>query len=121
METIDYGVIIFNTVDTVTYDIPAQNLRLGMDFHNHGNSQERDFRVDEIDDTTHGFKLGFFVDYKPTPDWTIRVFDRDAFQTAAIRDRTVYSGLRGAAPILYLERRQLSNGSVFGLDIQHDI
>jgi hypothetical protein len=110
-----------NTVDTITYDIPTEKLRLGMDFHNHGNSQERDFRVDEIDDTTHGFKLGFFVDYKPTSDWTIRLFDRDAFQTAAIRDRTVYSGLRGTAPISFLERRQLSNGSVFGLDIQHDI
>lgn len=109
----------FQTVDTVTYDFPAQNLRIGMDFHNHGNSQERDFRVDEVDDNNHGFKLGFFAQFKPTPQWTIRVFDRDAFQTSGLRDREVYTGPRNTSPISFLERRLLSNGAVYGLDVQY--
>src|SRR5476649_1144147 len=35
---------------------------------------------------------------------------RDMIQTAGYRDRYVYSGLRGSAPLSYVEYRQLSNG-----------
>lgn len=118
-QTGNIQVFQFQTQDTITYDFPEQNLRLGMDFHNHGNSQERDFRVDEVDDNNHGFKLGFFAQFKPTPQWTIRVFDRDAFQTSGLRDREVYSGPRNTSPISFLERRLLSNGAVYGLDVQY--
>jgi outer membrane receptor protein involved in Fe transport len=104
----------------VTYDIPKMNLQLGVDLHTHFNSHEADYRIDEIDPNHHGFKLGLFAEYKPTPDWTIRVFDRDIAQTAAYRDRYVYAGLRGSAPLSYVEYRQLSNGAVIGLDLQHD-
>ncbi len=104
----------------VTYDLPEENLQLGVDLHTHFNSHEADYRIDEIDPNHHGFKLGLFVEYKPTRDWTLRVFDRDIGQTAAYRDRYVYAGLRGSSPLSYIENRQLSNGAVMGLDLQHD-
>jgi hypothetical protein len=50
----------------------------------------------------------------------VRVFARDIAQTAAYRDRYVYSGLRGTAPLSFVEYRKLNNGAVFGMDVQHD-
>ena len=111
---------VFDTTDQITYDMPSRNLRLGLDMHSHGGSLESDSRIDEIDHNTHGVKVGVFAEYKPTRDWTIRVFDRDMLQTAGYRDRYVFSGLRGVAPLSYIEYRNLSNGAVIGLDLQHD-
>ena len=110
----------FSSTSQITYDIPEWSLRLGADLHTHANSHETDYRIDEIDPSHHAFKLGIFAEYKPTPDWTLRLFGRDMAQTAAYRDRYVYSGLRGIAPLSYIEYRQLSNGAVMGLDLQHD-
>jgi hypothetical protein len=110
----------FTTTVQGTYDIPSQNLRLGVDLHTHANSHESEYRIDEIDPTRHGFKLGVFVEYKPVPDWNVRVFARDIAQTAAYRDRYVYSGLRGTAPLSFVEYRKLNNGSVMGIGLQHD-
>jgi len=50
----------------------------------------------------------------------VRVFARDIAQTAAYRDRYVYSGLRGTAPLSFVEYRKLNNGAVLGIDLQHD-
>ena len=61
------------------------------------------------------------MEYKPTPDWTLRLFDRDVMQTSSYRDRYVYSGLRGTAPLSYIEYRRLDSGAVMGLNIQHDL
>jgi outer membrane receptor protein involved in Fe transport len=119
-QTVSANQFVAELTGEMTYDIPDKNLQLGVDLHTHFNSHEADYRIDEIDPNHHGFKLGVFVEYKPTPDWTLRAFDRDIAQTAAYRDRYVYAGLRGSSPLSYIEYRQLSNGAVTGLDLQHD-
>ncbi len=119
-QTVSMPQAVFTTTVQGTYDIPSQNLRLGVDLHTHANSHESEYRIDEIDPTRHGFKLGVFAEYKPVPDWNVRVFARDIAQTAAYRDRYVYAGLRGTAPLNFVEYRKLSNGAVFGMDLQHD-
>ena len=119
-QTVSMPQAVFTTTMQGTYDIPSQNLRLGVDLHTHANSHESEYRIDEIDPTRHGFKLGVFVEYKPVPDWNVRVFARDIAQTAAYRDRYVYSGLRGTAPLSFVEYRKLNNGAVLGIDLQHD-
>ncbi len=111
---------LFSTTNQLTYDIPTRNLRLGMDWHTHGGTMEAEYRIDEITTTGHAYKLGLFVEYKPTPDWTARLFARDIAQTSAYRNREVYAGLRGSAPLSFVEHRQLDNGAVLGLDLQHD-
>jgi hypothetical protein len=50
----------------------------------------------------------------------MRAFVRDVMQTSAFRDRDVYTGLRGRAPLLYVEHRELNNGAVLGINVQHD-
>jgi hypothetical protein len=110
----------FNSNSEMTYDMPEQNLRLGVSLHTHLSSHETDYRIDETDPSRHDPKLGLFAEYKPARDWVVRLFGNDVAQTTAYRDRYVYAGLRGAAPLSYIEYRKLSNGAVWGLDIQHE-
>jgi len=112
---------VFTSMSEITYDMPARNLQLGMTLHAHADARELEYRIDEISTNYHGFKLGVFAEYKPSPVWTMRVFGRDLAQTAAYRNREVYAGLRGSAALSFLERRSLSNGAVFGVNVQHDL
>jgi len=111
---------IFTSMSQVTYDIAERNLQLGMTLHSHAGTREDEYRIDEISTNWHDFKLGVFAEYKPTPVWTLRLFARDIAQTAAFRDRDVYGGLRGAAPLAFVEHRSLSNGAMLGINVQHD-
>jgi len=119
-QTFNQPQFIFETTDEITYDMPTRHLRLGINMHNHGGSLETASLINEIDHNTHGVKVGVFAEYKPSASWMIRVFDRDMIQTSGYRDRYVYSGLRGTAPLNFIEYRNLNNGAVIGLDLQHD-
>jgi hypothetical protein len=111
----------FNTMSEITYDMPKQNLQLGVTVHDHLTTEEFEYRIDEISTNYHAYKIGVFAEYKPTPAWTVRAFGRDIAQTAAFRNREVYAGLRGSAPLSFFERRSLSNGAVVGVNVQHDL
>jgi hypothetical protein len=100
------------------YDLPEQNLRLGATFHD--DARQFDYRIDEISGTYHGIKLGAFIEYKPTPDWTLRLFGEDLAQSAFFRDRDLYSGLRGAVPLAQVEHRRLNNGALVGFHVQRN-
>ena len=119
-QTVNGAQFVFEELGGVTWDLPRENLQLGLNLHTHGNSHEADYRIDEIDPNHHGFKLGLFAEWKPMPGWTIRVFGDDLAQTAAYRDRILYTGLRGSSPLNYHEVRQLSNGSQLGMNLQYD-
>jgi len=119
-QTVSMTQFIAETRGTVTWDLPQYNLQLGMDFHVHVGQHETDYRIDEFDPNYHDAKLGIFAEYKPIPGWTVRIFDRDMIQTASHRNRYVYAGLRGSAPLSFIEYRSLINGAVMGLDVQYD-
>ena len=112
---------VFNTMSEITYDMPEQNLQLGVTVHDHLTTRELEYRIDEISTNYHAYKIGVFAEYKPSPAWIVRAFGRDIGQTAAFRNREVYAGLRGSAPLSYIERRSLSNGTVVGVNVQHDL
>ena len=119
-QTVSSTQFIAETRGEITYDMPQNNLQLGLDFHVHVGNHETDYRIDEFDPSYHEFKLGVFAEYKFLPGWTMHLFDRDMVQTASHRNRYVYSGLRGSAPLSYVEYRSLNNGAVMGLDLQYD-
>jgi len=111
----------FTTMSEITYDMPQRNLQLGVTVHDHLTTQEYEYRIDEISTNYHAYKIGLFAEYKPTPVWTMRIFGRDLAQTSAFRNREVYAGLRGSAPLSFIERRILNNGAVYGFNVQHDL
>jgi hypothetical protein len=102
----------------LNYDIPEENLRLGVTFHD--DARQFDYRIDEISSNYHGIKLGAFIEYKPTLDWTLRLFGEDLAQSAFFRDREIYSGLRGAVPLSQIEHRILNNGALVGIHVQRN-
>lgn len=103
-----------------TYDRPEENLRYGLLLHDHFATSEIGYRIDEIISEYHVYKLGAFIEYKPAPTWTLRVFANDMVPTHYQRDRLMYAGLRGAAPLSLIERRSLTTGAQFGIRIQHE-
>lgn len=103
-----------------TYDRPQDNLRFGINLHDHLVTPETSYRIDQISAEYHTFKLGGFVEYKPARDWTVRLYGNDLAPNHYMRTRDIYNGLRGAVPLSQIERRQLSNGALFGLRIQHE-
>jgi len=102
----------------IDYDMPEENLRLGVTFHD--DARDIEYRIDEITASYHGIKLGAFVEYKPTEDWTLRLFGTDLAQSAFYRDRDIYPGLRGAVPLGQVEHRALNNGALVGIHIQRN-
>jgi outer membrane receptor protein involved in Fe transport len=102
----------------LTHDLKALNLRWGISLALP--EQETDYRIDEIDDRHHVSHLDAFIEYRPLPDWTIRLFAQDLAQSPYVRDRLLYDGLRGQAPLAAEERRALNNGALMGLNIRYD-
>ena len=103
-----------------TYDRPQDDLRFGLTLHDHLVTAETEYRIDEISAEYHVFKLGAFIEHKPAPDWTLRVFANDMAPSHYQRNRLIYGGLRGAAPLSLIERRRLTTGPQVGIRIQHD-
>ena len=61
-----------------------------------------------------------FVEYKPSNEWTIRVFGKNLTQTPSTRDRLIYSGLRNTAPVNLRELRYARNIAMFGINLQYN-
>ena len=110
----------FGTHAEVTYDLPQYNLRLGATYHDHAQTREIEYRIDETSASFHQVKLGAFIEHKPTPDWTLRLYGEELSQANSFRDRIIYAGLRGSVPPSLIERRALNNGALFGLRIQRE-
>jgi hypothetical protein len=94
------------------------NLRWGWDFSLP--SHETDYRIDETDSRHHVSRLGVFIEVRPAPAWTVRLFGRDLTQPAYVRDRLLYDGVRGSAPLDHRELRALNNGALLGLSLRFD-
>jgi outer membrane receptor protein involved in Fe transport len=102
----------------LTHDLNALNLRWGVSFELP--EQETDYRIDEIDGRHHVSHLDAFVEYRPLPAWTVKLFAQDLAQSPYVRDRLLYDGLRGWAPLAAEERRALNNGALLGLNVRYD-
>lgn len=101
-----------------THDLPQWNLRWGMEFEAH--AYATDYRIDEVSRSFNPSSLEAFVEYKPSPDWTLRLFGQDLTKIPYRRERLVYGGLRNIAALSYREVRQLNNGALYGFNIQYN-
>jgi outer membrane receptor protein involved in Fe transport len=100
----------------LTHDLPRLNLRWGVNYA--FATEERQFKIDELQSDRLGGRMDVFVEYKPDARWTLRMFGKNLTDSPATRDRHVYPGLRGASLPTYMERRELRSGAYFGLSVQ---
>lgn len=99
-----------------THDVPSLKLRWGANYA--FATEERQFKIAELQSDRLGERVDAFVEYKPNASWTIRAFGKNLTNSAAVRDRTIFDGLRNLGTTRYLERRALRSGPYFGISIQ---
>jgi len=102
---------------SLTKDMPKQRLRLGMTVASP--SDYPYYKANEFERDRYPARLSAFVEYRPRPQWTVRLFGERLTQAPTLRDRTIYDGLRGATAIAYVEDRALNTGMMLGINVQH--
>lgn len=101
---------------SLTHDLPSWHVRWGVNYV--FATDERQYKIDEFQSDRLGERIDAFVEYKPDARWTMRLFAKNLTDSAAVRDRYVYAGLRGHSSLRHLERRDLRSGMYVGIGLQ---
>lgn len=99
-----------------TQDLPAWSTRWGIDVE--FASKVREYRFDEIHTDRLGTMVNMFAEYEPAHAWNIRLSLNNLTDRKAERERQIYSGMRGSAPLSYIETRSLQVGPYVGLSVR---
>jgi outer membrane receptor protein involved in Fe transport len=100
----------------LTHDVPALHLRWGVDYA--FRTTETNAKIDEVEHDQVADRIDAFVEYKADSRSTLRLFVNNLTDSAVTRRRLIYTGLRGASDIDYLERRVLRSGRYYGVNFQ---
>lgn len=101
---------------SLTHDIPVWKLRWGATYA--FAQEESSHKIGDVQTDRLGGRLDLFVEYKPDVRWTLRLFGRNLTDSAAIRTRDIYAGVRGSSSFRYSDIRTLRSGPYIGLNIQ---
>ena len=96
--------------------LPRAQLRWGVDLRLASAAREHFF--DEVRNDLLGTRLDVFAQYEPTPDWNVRLFANNLTDRSAVRERQMHDGIRGVAPLSYIETRTLKIGPWFGITLR---
>jgi outer membrane receptor protein involved in Fe transport len=100
----------------VTHDLPALKIHWGVDAE--FGREARQFMLDEVRVERLGTQLEVFAEYTPTPVWNVRVAASNLTDREFERERWIYDGPRGAAPLSYIETRTLRMGPYYTLSVR---
>lgn len=102
---------------SLRHDIPDSDWAWGADA-SHTHFQPR-YRSKEVDRTWEGpWFASVFVENKDVLGLTLRAEVGNILNARSRRDRIVYSGLRGATPILFIEERDRLIGPIFSFSVR---
>jgi len=101
---------------SLTHDMTRRNLRWGVNYA--FATDEKQFKIDELQNDRLGARIDAFVEHKPDAHWTLRLFGKNLTNSAAVRDRQVFPGLRGGSAPRFIERRALRSGAYYGVSVQ---
>jgi TonB dependent receptor len=99
-----------------THDLPQRNVHWGIDVRFEHESTE--FMIDEIRTDRVETLVNVFAEYEPRPAWKLRLFVNNLTDRAAVRERRIYEGLRGSAPLECIETRSLQIGRYAGFSVR---
>lgn len=103
----------------LSYEAPQIKSRFGIDVALP--TEEASFKFNEIQVDELGLRVGIFAEYKPTPQWNVRLYAKNLTDSAATRTRTNSGALRGTVPVNFIETRRLQSGPYVGFTIQRTI
>jgi len=95
---------------------PRARLRWGVELNLASAAREHYF--DEVRIEELGTRLDLFAQYEPTPHWNVRVFANNLTDRSAVRERQIHDGIRGVAPLSYVETRTLRIGPWVGINVR---
>lgn len=101
---------------SLTQDLPQLRLRWGINYAI-GQSEDQ-YKIDEVEVETIGERVDIFAEYRIDSAWTVRLFGKNLTNSPVIRSRQLFDGLRGTAPLDYVDERVLRSGPYFGINIQ---
>ncbi|MBV6416743.1 MAG: hypothetical protein CMLOHMNK_01358 [Steroidobacteraceae bacterium] len=90
---------------TFTQDLPRWQAHWG--FAVELARTETEYRFNEIRTDRLGTSVDAFVEFEPAPAWNVRLELNNLTDRAAERKREIFSGVRGSAPLDYIEIRTL--------------
>jgi outer membrane receptor protein involved in Fe transport len=96
--------------------LPRARLRWGVELNLASAAREHYF--DEVRVEKLGTRLDVFAQYEPTTHWNVRVFANNLTDRSAVRERQIHEGVRGVAPLSYLETRTLRIGPWVGINLR---
>jgi outer membrane receptor protein involved in Fe transport len=96
--------------------VARTRLRWGVDVTLASHSPE--YYFDEVRIERFGTQLDVFAQYEPSTAWNIRLFANNLTDRSAVRERQIHDGLRGMAPLSYLETRTLNIGPYVGFNVR---
>ncbi|MBV6425026.1 MAG: hypothetical protein NAOJABEB_02840 [Steroidobacteraceae bacterium] len=73
-------------------------------------SEEAEYRFDEVKTDSVGARLDIFAEVRPADGWYLRLYVKNLTDRAAERRREIYDGMRGSAPLDYVDTRTLRIG-----------
>ena len=78
-------------------------------------SVAREHYFDEIRTERLGTQLDVFAQYEPTAAWYVTLFANNLTDRSAVRERQIHDGMRGVAPLSFIETRTLKIGPFYGI------
>lgn len=102
---------------SLRHDIPGSDWAYGGEA-NHNHVLPR-YRRNEVDRSWEGpWFANLFVEHKDVMGLTVRAEAGNLLNARSRRERTVYTGLRGASPIAFTEERDRLIGPIFSLSVR---
>ena len=96
--------------------LPAWRSRWGIDLR--FASRETEYQFDQVQTDRLGARLDVFAELRPAGGWFLRLYARNLTDRAATRRREIFSGMRGSAPLEYVETRTLHIGPYVELTLR---
>ena len=104
----------------LTKDVPSVHMRWGITYS--PLAERRSFRFNELGRNRSSENFDAFVEYKPVPNWQIRLFGENLTDRPQWRIRDIYAGPRNLFSVqTYTEFNPQNLGARVGLNVQHTL
>lgn len=104
---------------TLTKDMPSIHMRWSASYSLR--REQRTWRFNEFMTNPNPESIDAFIEYKPSPDWQIRLLGENLTNRPNNRVHDVYAGPRATSALSFTEPSSVNAGVRVGLNVQHTL